>query len=68
MGKPLFVSSTRSLLQFVVVDLISKVGFDSLHGREWLHPLLHPLSRYWLVVDLAVERKMTLKYFLVSLK
>ena len=68
MGKLLFVSSTTSLLQFVIVDLmcmlvVGKGGFDSLHGCAWLHPPLHPLSRYWFVVDLIVECKMTLNIF-----
>ena len=34
-----------------------KGGFDSLHVRVWLHPLPHPVSRYWFVIDLVVECK-----------
>ena len=68
MGKLLFVSSTTSLLQFVIVGMtcvlaVGKSGFDSLHGRAWLHPPLHPLSRCWFGVDLIVECKMTLNIF-----
>ena len=68
MGKILFMSSTPNLLHFIAVDLtrvlaIGKGDFDSLHGCVRHHPLLQPLSRYWFVVDLVVERKMTLNIF-----
>ena len=68
MGKLLFVSSMPNLLQFVVVDLawvlvVGNGDFNSLHGRAWLHPLLHPLLCYWFVFDLVVEHKMTLNIF-----
>ena len=53
MGKLLFVSSTLSLLQFVVADLVrvlvvDKGGFNSLHGRAWLQPLYHVID-LWLI-------------------
>ena len=72
MDKLLLVSSMPSLLEILDADLmwvlaVVNDGFDSLHGRAWLHPLLHPLSCYSFVVDLVVECKMTLNIFLVSL-
>ena len=53
MGKLLFVSSTLSLLQFVVADLVrvlvvDKGGFNSLHGRAWLQPLYDVID-LWLI-------------------
>ena len=46
-------------LLFVVVDppWVLEVGKDSFgipHGGAWLRSLLHPLRRYWLVVDLVI--------------
>ena len=31
---------------------VGKGDFETLHERAWVHPLLHPLPRYWFVVDL----------------
>ena len=43
--------------------MVGKASFDSLHGRAWIRPLRQSLSRYWFVVDLVVERKMSLNIF-----
>ena len=65
MGKLLFVSSTPSLLQFVVVDLLTdgKGGCNNHHEHTWIQPPLRPLSQYWFLADLVVERMMTLNIF-----